>query len=62
MWVGRPVLPNSSFAVNETGVIRRKWDPREFLSTDERRVIARDAMSLYRRVVDIVENERVGLR
>jgi hypothetical protein len=61
-YLGRPVLPNSSFAVNQTGVIRRKHDPREFLSTDERRVIARDAMSLYRRVVDIVENERVGLR
>jgi hypothetical protein len=59
-YLGQPVLPNSSFQVRETGVMQRTRDPREFLSAPEYEEISRDAMPLYRRFVEIVEQTRVG--
>jgi hypothetical protein len=56
-YAGRPVLPNSSFAVSDYGINPGMAKSRE-ISSDARAAIAEEALPLYRRLVERLRADR----
>jgi Sulfotransferase family len=59
-YAGRPVLPNSSFAVSDYGINPEMANSRE-ISSDARAAIAEEALPLYRQLAERLRAGREGL-
>lgn len=59
-YLGRPILPNSSFAVAATGVSRHARDSAAMLDAATLATIETEGMALYRDVADRVAAQRSG--
>jgi hypothetical protein len=57
-YLGTPMLPNSSFRVDKTGISTQSVNMRHHLSDDEAALIALDAMPLYRAACEAIAERR----